>query len=268
EHWQAFDPNKITSLKQTSRVYDMDGGFITALQGTENRTVVPLSEIPLHVRNAFLAAEDLRFYQHMGFDFVRFFGSVVANLKSRSFSQGFSTISQQLIKLTHLTTEKTLPRKAQEVFLALQLERHFTKDEILSLYLNYIYFGNRAYGIQEAARQYFHKDVGELTVAEGAALAATINATSYYAPHLHPENNKTRRDYVLTTMYENKMIDEPTYQAALSEELTVYTAELAPVPYGWFIDQVMEEAEAALGIGSDDLLGGGYSIYTTLSPDL
>ena len=268
ESWQAFDPSKITNLKQTTRVYDMDGGFITALQGSENRTVVPLSEIPLHVRNAFLAAEDLRFYRHHGLDVVRFFGSVVANLKSQSYSQGFSTISQQLIKLTHLTSEKTLPRKAQEVFLAFQLERQFSKDEILSFYLNYIYFGNRAYGIQEAARQYFHKDVSELTVAEGAALAATIKAPSAYAPHLQPENNQVRREYVLRNMVENDMLDEATFQAALVEDLTVYTAELAPVPYGWFIDQVMVEAEAALGVGSEDLLGGGYFIYTTLSTHL
>ena len=263
-NWQKLDMAKILNVQQTTVLYDKDGGVIATLQGSENRTVVRLSSIPEHVRNAFIAAEDLRFYSHWGFDPIRIAGSVLADLKHGSYSQGASTITQQLIKLSHLTAEKTFTRKFQEVWLAWNLERQYSKDEVLEMYLNFIYFGNRAYGIEKAAQEYFHKHVEELTIAEGAMLAAAIKAPSYYAPHLHPENNAARRDYVLRVMRDNEMITPEEYGAAIEEKPPVYIAEQPEVPYGWFVDQALADAEKLLDKNSEALLGGGYHIYTTL----
>ena len=131
-HWQRLDPQRLHALAQTT-LYDRNGELISELRGTENRTVVSLSEVPLRTQQAFLAAEDLRFYSHRGIDLYRIFGALVSNIRSGSFSEGASTITQQLAKLTHLSAEKTIRRKLEEVFLALQIERAYSKDEILEL---------------------------------------------------------------------------------------------------------------------------------------
>ncbi len=265
-HWQRLDVNKITSIAQTGSIYDAGGSFVTAIQGKENRTVVPLSDVPMHVRQAFLAAEDLRFYNHFGVDLVRFFGAAVANLKTMSFSEGFSTISQQLIKLSHLSAKKTIARKLEEVYLALQLENRFTKDQIFEMYLNFVYFGNGAYGLQAASRTYFDKDVKDLTVAQAASLAAILKATTTYSPTLNPENNKNRQRYILNTMLENGMIDDATHQAALAEDINLVEGKPIVTAYGWFVDAVLSEAEDMLDVSAETLLGSGYRIDTTLDP--
>ena len=267
-HWQKLDPLKLTRLSQTSRLYDNEGSLVTKLRGAENRTLVSLSEVPVAVRAAFIAAEDLRFYEHNGFDLVRIFGALVADLKSQSFSQGASTITQQLVKLTHLTNEKTIARKAEELYLAIQLEQAFDKDEILEMYLNTVYFGNSAYGIQAAAEYYFAKDVSELTAAEGAALAATIKAPSAYSLTDGPEANRTRRNYILTTTEENGMLPASEAAAARAQELTAARNTPATNVYGWYVDAALEEAEALLGITADQLLTGGYYIETALNQPL
>ncbi len=265
-HWQKLDVSKITSVAQTGSIYDAGGNFITAIQGKENRTVIPLSDVPMHVRQAFLAAEDLRFYSHFGVDPVRFFGALVANIKSGSFSEGFSTITQQLIKLSHLSAKKTIARKAEEVYLALQLESRFTKDQIFEMYLNFVYFGNGAYGLQAASQTYFSKDVKDLTVAQAASLAAILNATTTYNPTLNPENNKNRQRYILNTMLENGMIDTTAHDAAVAEDIQLTESKPIVTAYGWFVDAVLSEAEELLGVSAETLLGGGYRIDATLDP--
>lgn len=267
-HWQKLDPVRLTRLAQTSRLYDREGSLVTALRGPENRTVVRLSQVPQHVRDAFIAAEDLRFYSHNGFDLVRTFGSVVANLRAQSYAQGASTISQQLVKLTHLSSEKTLARKAEELYLSIQLEAMFEKDEILEMYLNTIYFGEGAYGVQAASEVYFDKDVSDLTLAEGAALAATIKAPSAYSPAADAEANRTRRGYILDTMLENGMIDAGQAEAARAEELTLSGRPQRVNAHGWFVDAALEEAEDILGVTADELLTGGYYIETTMDARL
>lgn len=262
--WQRLDVSKIVDMRQSGMIYDNLGEEVTTLSSGENRVVVTFEEIPKHVRDAFVAAEDLRFYSHPGFDIIRMGGSLIANLKKGSYAEGASTITQQLIKLSHLSAEKSFSRKFQEIWLAWNLERRYSKNEILTMYLNYIYFGNRAYGIEQAAREYFHKGVSDLTVAEGAMLAATIKATSYYAPHINIDANTTRRDYILRTMRENNMIDEETYNAAVAEHPTVYKANEPSIPFGWFVDEVLTEGERLLGVTADELLSGGYEIYSTL----
>lgn len=267
-HWQKLDPVRLTRLAQTSRLYDREGSLVTALRGPENRTVVRLSQVPQHVRDAFIAAEDLRFYSHNGFDLVRIFGSVVANLRAQSYAQGASTISQQLVKLTHLSSEKTLARKAEELYLSIQLEAMFEKDEILEMYLNTIYFGEGAYGVQVASEVYFDKDVSDLTLAESAALAATIKAPSAYSPAADAEANRTRRGYILDTMLENGMIDAGQAEAARAEELTLSGRPQRVNAHGWFVDAALEEAEDILGVTADELLTGGYYIETTMDARL
>ncbi len=267
-HWQMLDVNKLTKLAQTSRMYDRNGMLITKLRGPENRTLVKLSQIPVDVQNAFIAAEDLRFYQHHGFDLVRIFGALVADLRSQSYGQGASTITQQLIKLTHLSDIKTFARKGEELFLAIQAESSFSKEEILEMYLNTVYFGGGAHGIEVAAEQFFGKKASELTVTEGAALAATIKAPSAYSPTVSEETNKTRRDYILRTMMENGLLKEEEGQAALQENLTLAEQTSMGLVHGWFVDTVLEEAEKVLGLSADDVLSGGYFIETTMDPTL
>ena len=191
--WKKLDLNKLTDLNQTTVVYDYLNQPVNSLHAGENRVYISIEEIPEHVRNAFIAIEDIRFYEHPGVDIRRIGGALLNNLKTLSFSEGASTITQQLIKLTHLTSEKKLSRKAQEAWLALQLERVAEKDEILEMYLNVVYFGRSAYGIEAASQSYFGKPCKELTLAEGALLAGIIKAPSAYAPHIHPENALSHR---------------------------------------------------------------------------
>ncbi|MBE5783185.1 MAG: PBP1A family penicillin-binding protein [Clostridiales bacterium] len=262
--WQRLDLQKILSVPQTGAIYDRNGNFVTKIQSAQNRVSVPLSSVPVDVQNAFLAAEDLRFYQHSGFDLVRIFGAVAANFKSGDYSEGASTITQQLIKLSHLSTQKTIARKLEEIYLAIQLERVFTKEEILENYLNYIYFGRGAYGIEAAAQVYFGTSASELSAAQGACLAAIIKAPSLYAPHLDPSANQKRQQYILKTMYENAMLTEESYQAALSQEIIPIETTAHSTVYGWYIDAVLDEAEALLSLQAETLLGSGYHIYTAL----
>ncbi len=266
QNWQALDMDKLKNVAQTGILFDKDGQEITRIQSTENRILTTLSAIPKDVQNAFLAAEDLRFFDHSGFDITRIFGAVAANIQSGSYSQGASTITQQLIKLTHLSPRKTIARKLEEIFLSIQLEMQCSKEEILEMYLNHIYFGRGAYGIEAAAQSYFGISAAELNVAQGATLAAIIKAPSLYAPHLNPENNRQRRDYILSTMLENNMLTSAQYQTALSLEVPLIEQPAKAAIYGWYTDAVLDEAEAILSLDSTTLLSAGYRIYTCFDP--
>ncbi|MGI5884285.1 MAG: PBP1A family penicillin-binding protein, partial [Candidatus Spyradocola sp.] len=234
------------------------------LFGTENRIYIPIEEIPEYVRNAFLAAEDVRFYSHHGVDPIRILGALVANLRSGDLSQGASTITQQLVKNTHLTAEKTWSRKLEEAILALKVERAYTKDQILEMYVNCVYFGNGAYGIGMAAYAYFDKPVQELTLTEAAALAATLKAPSNYAPHIEPENNARRRAQILTTMAEEGFITAEQAEEAKSEPLVLQPGGEDLIEGSWYLDAVLEEAETRLGKTSEEILEMGLRIYTGL----
>ena len=263
--WQALDISRITAAPQTGLMYDGSGGLITKIRGAENRVVIPLEQIPEPTRQVFLAAEDLRFYQHRGIDVVRLFGALAANIREGSYAQGASTITMQLIRQSHLSTQKTIARKLEEMWLAVQLERRMSKDEILAMYLNYIYFGRGAYGIQAAAQTYFGVDAQKLSLSQAAALAAGIKAPSYYAPDANEAANLKRRNYILDTMLENGMIDQRTHQKARAEKVTLAERPAESLPYGWFVDAVLDEAEGLLGMTSDQVLTGGFVIDTTLS---
>ena len=264
-HWQTLDISRITAAPQTGRMYDNAGELITKIQGAENRVVIPLERIPVLTRQVFLAAEDLRFYSHHGIDFVRLFGALAANLREGGYAQGASTITMQLVRQSHLSTQKTIARKLEEMWLAVNLERQMSKDEILAMYLNYIYFGNGAYGIQAAAQTYFGVDAEELSLAQAASLAASIKAPSYYAPHISEENNRSRRLYILDTMLQEGMIDQAMHDEAAAEAIAVVERPAETLQYGWFVDAVLDEAETLLGMTSDQVLTSGLVIETTMS---
>ena len=264
--WQRLDLDRIRETPQSTVVYDANGNSAGALYAANERSYVELENVPEPVVQAFIAAEDQRFYQHSGYDVKRIFGALWHDLRTLSFSQGASTITQQLIKLTHLTSDKTISRKVQEIVLARQLEKQLSKNEILEAYLNTVYFGHGAYGIGAAADAYFDKDVDELTVAEGALLAGIIKSPSNYAPHLHPENAIRRRDYILSTMEETGAITEDVRASATAEPLALVTAEQPTSANDWYMDQVLLEAEAALNMDAEEILSSGLHIYTGLQP--
>ncbi|MFZ5591595.1 MAG: transglycosylase domain-containing protein, partial [Bacillota bacterium] len=184
----SFDTAALSTANATT-VYDRENKPVGTI-GVENRVPVKIKDIPERVQQAFLAAEDHRFYEHHGVDFIGIFRAAITDLLGRGLHQGASTITQQLVKQSFLTPEKTFKRKIQEVILAVQLERHYTKPEILEMYLNKIYFGEGAYGIQSAARLYFNKDAAKLSLPEAALLAGVIRAPSYYSPYQNPEAAK------------------------------------------------------------------------------
>ena len=216
----------LDSQAQTSFIYDRNKNLITEYKGTENRVLVSLDAIPRNLRNAFIAVEDSRFYSHDGVDLKRIVGAFVANMTS-SGTQGGSTITQQLIKNTLLSSEQSYKRKIQEAYLSLQLEKRYTKDQILESYLNTIYLGENYYGVQVAAQGYFGKDLGDLTIRECAMLAGTTNNPYYYNPRRNLYTRKSedrdfeavtnnRTNYVLRCMYENQFITREQYEEALN----------------------------------------------------
>ncbi|MCU0625091.1 MAG: transglycosylase domain-containing protein, partial [Gemmatimonadaceae bacterium] len=185
--------------RQTSRLYAIDGRFLAEL-GLERRTVTRLADIPPIVRQAFITTEDKRFYDHPGIDFVRIFGSVAANVVRGGFAQGFSTITMQLARNIfpeRLTREKSIVRKLREAKVALEIERRYSKDQILELYLNQIYFGNGAFGVESASERYFGKSVRDLVLPEAALLAALPKAPERYNPRRNPDRAIQRRNVVV-----------------------------------------------------------------------
>lgn len=267
-NWQKLDPSRLSMLSQTSSVFDAHDELLSELRSEENRRVIALSEIPRHTQLAFIAAEDLRFYTHKGVDFYRILGALRSNLKSGALVEGASTITQQLAKLTHLSSQKTIRRKLEEVYLAFQIENAYTKDQILEFYLNTVYFGRGAYGIQAAAQSYFDKNADELTLSESASLAATIKAPSLYAPHANPQTNKARRIYILDTMLENGFITQEEHDAAIQESIWVLSEQKDKQFYSWYVDEVLAESSRLLGISTDEVIRGGYEIYTAYDPRL
>ncbi len=267
-HWQRLDVSKLNTASAVTEVFDASGSRAGTLTGKENRRWVSIGKVPETVQNAFIAAEDLRFYKHHGVDLVRVFGALWQDIKSGSYAQGGSTITQQLIKLTHLSSAKSLSRKLQEMALALQLEKVMSKKQILEAYLNTIYFGHGAYGIESAANVYFDKSASELSVAEGALLAGIIKAPSTYAPHLNPEKSIRRRDGILNTMEREGFISGEQAATARAEGLMLAENAEEIRKYAWYMDAVLTEAATALNLSNDEVLTGGYRVITGLDPEM
>ncbi len=265
--WHEFDAQKILNCDRSLIVYDKDGFEVSVLKMSENRIYVSIDTIPETVRNAFIAAEDVRFYKHSGFDVKRIIGAAIADLKSGSLDQGASTISQQLIKLSHLSSEKTFKRKIEEAILAYQMERQFEKDEILEMYLNYCYFGGGFYGIEAASRGYFGISASKISVSQAAMLAGILKSPSRYAPHINLEASTSRRNLILRLMTDYGFLDSTQYETALNEKAVITKTDFLD-QRGYFIDSALQEACEHLGITLDELLSGGYYVYTSLDSDV
>ncbi|AIF42481.1 transglycosylase domain-containing protein [Virgibacillus sp. SK37] len=251
---------------QSSTIYDMNDQEVTDVAGKEYREVVPLEKIPKHVQNAFIAVEDVRFWEHGGVDIKRIGGAVLANVKNGFGAEGASTITQQLVKKSFLSPEKTIERKVQEAYLAVKMEEKYTKKEILEMYLNKIYFGEGAYGVSTAAEVYFGKSVEELTNSEAALLAGLPQRPSGYNPYKHPELAKKRRDTVISLMEKHGFISAEESKKAQSTAVEdMLTEQKDNTSYDSYVDQVIHELKKK-GISEKDLYTSGLKIYTTLDP--
>ena len=211
---EDFRPSAIT------RVYSSDQVLLAELF-IERRDPVALEQIPAHLQRALLTTEDRKFYQHNGIDIKGIFRAAVKNILRRRLSEGASTLTQQLAKTLFLTPRKTFTRKLKEAVLALQLERRYTKKEILEIYLNQIYFGSGAYGVASAARIYFNKPIEDLDLTECALIAGLPKAPSRYSPLVNPDLATRRRDIVLKQMLITGVIDEAAYAQAVSSPVAV-----------------------------------------------
>ena len=264
--WHMLDEEKLTYEKLSVQVLDGDDRLFSALGGGEERLLMDIDDLPDHVKNAFIAAEDARFYDHPGVDAVRILGAAWSDLKAGAFVEGASTITQQLIKLTHLDSRKELSRKVDEAILAVQLERIYGKDQILEMYLNTVYFGGGYYGLETAARGYFGVSAAELSLDEAALLAGVLKSPARFAPHLRPEASVGRRGVILHLMAQYGMISEEDADEAAARPLTLVKDE-ALERRGYYVDYALQESCKLLNISMDRLLTEGYTIYTGMDRD-
>ncbi len=251
----------------SSQIYDVNGNEIANIHATENRMPVKITQIPKDLQNAFIAVEDARFYEHSGIDPRGILRALWANISGGGVSEGGSTITQQLAKNAYLTQERTLKRKIQEMFLALQLEREYSKQEILEFYLNQIYFGQGAYGVEAAAKTYFGKDVSALSLNECAMLAGIPKSPNYYSPFNNLEAARARRATVLEQMAKYHYISDSEASRLKKEELKLVrptTGDGSEASY--FIDYVVQGLIDKYG--ADAVYKSGLKIYTTIDMDM
>jgi penicillin-binding protein 1A len=250
---------------QGTKIYDDNDEAITELH-VERRILVPLSQIPQSLRDAILATEDRRFYSHWGIDPIGVARAIVQNYRRGRIVEGGSTITQQLTKVLFLTPDKSLERKLREAVLALELERRYSKDRILEMYLNQVYFGQGSYGVEAAARTYFGKGVSELTVRESALIAGLPRAPTNYSPFDRPEAAKRRREVVLHRLVEFGSIKDEEAKRLAKTDLGLIPPERRRTTGQYFIDYVQQTLEAKYG--PDLVLKGGLNVYTTLNPTM
>lgn len=280
---------------QTSVAYDADGNVISVLKGEKDVYYVQLKDIPEYTQEAIISIEDKKFYSHHGVDYRAIVRAVWAMIRNREITQGASTITQQLARNIFLTQEKTWQRKIEEIYIAVELEKKYTKAQILEFYLNNIYFANGYYGIQAAAQGYFGKDVAQLSLSQQAFLCAIPNNPSYYDPEKHPDHTKKRRNRILKNMLEDGMIREESYDEAVAEDITlVQTAQEKHDYLETYLDYCATRALMSLqgfefktDFSSDaeqeeyeskydemysscnaDLFVGGYRIYTSFDMNM
>ena len=267
DRWVDFDVYRITGCDRTSIIYDGQSDMVTRLHGVQDRTWVSISELQPSTVYAFISAEDARFFEHEGVDVIRIAGAIVADIKAGSYVQGASTISQQLIKLSHLTSEKTISRKAEEAALAYEMERQYSKEDILEMYLNYVYFGGGYYGIEAAAEGYFGVHASDLTLDQSAMLAGILKSPSGYAPHINYAASINRRNNILRLMRDYGYITDDEKKQASARRPTILHDKREEYS-GYYTDAVTKSAAALMGITVDELIRGGYNIYSAMDSDI
>ena len=265
----ALSESKLVATT-SSKIYDNKNELIADL-GSERRVNAQASEIPTDLVNAIVSIEDHRFFNHRGLDTIRIIGAFLRNLKSNSL-QGGSTLTQQLIKLTYFSTstaDQTISRKAQEAWLAIQLERKATKQEILTYYVNKVYMSNGNYGMQTAAQTYYGKDLKELSLAQLALLAGMPQAPNQYDPYSHPEEALERRNLVLSEMKGQKYITAEQYESAINTPITdglqsLKSTNSYPAHLDNYLKEVINQVEQETGY---NLLTTGMEVYTNVDQD-
>ncbi|MFK2824178.1 PBP1A family penicillin-binding protein [Bacillus sp. B190/17] len=251
----------------SSKIYDMNGDFITSV-GSAKRDYVKYEDIPQLVRDAILATEDARFFQHHGIDIIRIGGAAIKNVTEGFGSEGASTITQQVVKMSFLSPDKTLKRKAQEAWLAYQLDKEYSKEEIFEMYVNKVYMSDGIHGIKEAANHYFDKDLDELTLPEAAVIAGMPQSPNNYNPFDHPDRAEKRRNIVLSLMEQHQKISAADMEAAKQTSIKEQVAKKKPdagnvKKFNSYIDMVVEEVQS---MGEYNPYSDGLKIYTTLDP--
>jgi penicillin-binding protein 1A len=274
-HLPSIEDYQPLPLAQTSFLYAADGSLITELHATEDRVVLRRSEMTQAVRDAAVAIEDRRFYFHHGVDARAILRAAYVNAAEGNVVEGGSTITQQLVKILYVGSADTLRRKIDEAALAWQLEDRFTKDQILTKYLNTVYFGQGAYGIQAAAQTYFSVDADDLSLGQSALLAGLITAPNHFDPFVRPASAYGRRNVVLRSMRQQGMIDASEYRRAVHEPIELRPSRSTDrYPYPYFVDYFKEWflANPAFGETREDrykaLFTGGLRITTSLDPRL
>ena len=260
----TLDTEKLDSsiLTNNTIIYDANLSQIKP----NSSSYINLSKLSINTTNAFLCAEDKRFFRHGGIDYIRILGATISNIKTHSFSQGASTISQQLVKNTHLTNEKTINRKLKEIKLTKELEKRYSKEKILELYLNNIYFGNGCYGIENASNHYFGKSASNLSLSESAALAGSINAPSVYDIENNTVLATKRRNLILNLMHKYKKIDSKELSAALQEEIKLNIKDISGS--NTLFKNILDEAKTILKASETKIQNSNYKIYTSIDKDL
>jgi len=262
-----------SEIAETSKVYALDGTLLTEFHAAENREIIPFDKMSDNIKNAVVAVEDKRFYEHTGVDYKRIIGALIADIRSGTAAQGASTITMQYVKNVYFSPEKTLRRKINEALIAIQIERNYTKDKILEMYLNTIYFGSGAYGVEKASQIYFGKHASDLDIAQAALLAGLIRAPEVYNPFNNIDKAKVRRNIVLKLMYDQDKITKEQYLKALSTEIILNKESInsdlsnqnRTAPY--FIDFVKQQLYEKK-FTDRDVFKGGLRIYTTLDLSL
>ncbi|RJE87007.1 PBP1A family penicillin-binding protein [Paenibacillus sp. 1011MAR3C5] len=251
-------------------IYD-DKGQEAVIISLNEIEPVAFEEIPKHMIDAIVAVEDRRFYEHEGMDIWGIGRALMQNVTAGKTVQGGSTITQQLAKNVFLSHERTLKRKWNEVLLAQKIEEQYNKDQIITMYLNQIYFGEGAWGVKRAAEVYFGKSVDSLTEAEAALLAGLVKAPSVLSPYKRPEQAIERRNVVLSLLKNQGYLDQQAYDQAIKETLTLRESRpnrTDSIQYPYYTDQVIREAISQYGLTENDVLHGGLRIYTTLNPGM
>lgn len=256
-------------LEQTTTVYDVDGEEAGTLYSHKG-SFVSIDHISPSIQATVISTEDKRFYDHNGFDIIGIGRSAVGFvLNGGKISGGGSTISQQLAKNAYLTLDQTLIRKLKELFLAIEIEKKYTKSEILEMYLNNAYFGNGVWGVEDASHKYFGKSASEVSLSEAATIAGMLKAPTTYNPRDNMENALSRRNVVLDLLVKNEGVPPEAGEAAKNETLTLNDdyQQTNGYQYPYYFDAVVEEAINKYGLGEEEILNKGYKIYTSLNQD-
>jgi penicillin-binding protein 2A len=270
--WTASRVN-VKSLKeglnQPTVIYDQEGEIASNVLTNRTKGVI-VGELPKHVGDAVVAIEDERFYEHHGFDIKGITRAFFSNLFAGSITGGGSTITQQLTKNALLSPEQTYKRKIEELFLAVKIEKVYEKDEILQMYLNQVYFGSGSWGIGQAAKKYFNKDIEDISISEAATLAALLQAPNALDPYEHYDRALKRRNVVLSKMKDHGMISKEDYLVAIDEKINLEDGggSFIERKYPYYVDAVLDEAINEFGLTQEEILTRGYRIHTEMDQNL